>query len=217
MRIGTWNLDGGHSSAHIEFVTAAGCDVLLLTEVSERLTLPGYKITSSPNSPLMTGGKRWAAVAAKGKLDELDSPHPASAAAIHDGTTYVASVLPWKGSGGEPPWRGDDHPQRMRATLTQLRRWMAGRGIALVWGGDWNQSLAGVESAGSMAGRDALTEVLRELRLNPGTTALGHHLPGRLTIDHIAVRGGVQRSERIAAVTNEGRRLSDHDLYFVEI
>lgn len=49
-------------------------------------------------SPKKTQGKRWAAIAATSELDELDEPHPASVAATVDGTTFVSSVLPWKGS-----------------------------------------------------------------------------------------------------------------------
>lgn len=42
MRIGTWNLAGRWDSRHLGLLTAADCDLLLLTEVSERVELLGY-------------------------------------------------------------------------------------------------------------------------------------------------------------------------------
>jgi len=219
MRIGTWNLDGRHSQAHIDFVAAHDCGVLLLTEVSERLQLDGYKMTSSRDAQPMTADKRWAAIAARGELTELDAPHPASVAAIVDGTTFVPSILPWRGSGGSFPWEGADHAQQMKAALTHVHRWIADRGprVPLVWGGDWNQSLAGREQEGSRAGREALIQALGELQLAAATAALAHHLSSPLTTDHIAVRVGVQRAGRVVAVSSNGQRLSDHDLYVVDV
>ena len=42
MKIGTWNLAGRWTDTHRVFLAALDCDLLLLTEVSERLVLPGY-------------------------------------------------------------------------------------------------------------------------------------------------------------------------------
>ena len=84
----------------------------------------------------------------------------------------------------------------------------------LVWGGDWNQSLGGPERAGSKAGRRDLLSALQELRLNVPTAGLSHHLSDLLTIDHIALRSGVEEARRVVAIRN-GKRLSDHDLYLV--
>ncbi|WP_267128537.1 MULTISPECIES: hypothetical protein [unclassified Nocardioides] len=39
MRIGTWNLAGRWDARHLALLEAMDCDVLLLTEVSERVRL----------------------------------------------------------------------------------------------------------------------------------------------------------------------------------
>lgn len=42
MRIGTWNIAGRTSAAHVDFALALECDVLLLTEVNTRFGLPDF-------------------------------------------------------------------------------------------------------------------------------------------------------------------------------
>ena len=41
MRLGAWNLAGRWSNDHRGFLEGLQCDVLLLTEVSDRVELPG--------------------------------------------------------------------------------------------------------------------------------------------------------------------------------
>ena len=110
MRIGTWNLQGRGGAEQAAFLVAQDCDVLLLTEVKDGWTLPGYSITEG--GPDMGPGKRWAAIASREPLVPLglDPLHPASVAAVVGGTTYVSSILPWAGSGGKAPLHGVDHP-----------------------------------------------------------------------------------------------------------
>ena len=139
--------------------------------------------------------------------------HPASAAAVVDGTTYVSSILPWAGSGGKDPWNGVDHPARVVSTLKVLAPFLHEQ-KHLVWGGDWNHSLAGPERAGSAAGRMHLLALVDDLGLCVPTAGLSHHLTGLLSIDHVAVRGGAEDAGRVVATT-DGRRLGDHDFYVV--
>jgi hypothetical protein len=79
MRIGTWNIAGRWSGDHLAFVRDLDCDVLLLTEVSERTTLPGYELHSTKCA--MAKGRWWAAVASRIGLSGLPDPHVASALA----------------------------------------------------------------------------------------------------------------------------------------
>jgi hypothetical protein len=211
MKIGTWNMDGKGSPAHIDFLRNEDCDVLLLTEVSESLSIPGYHIAFGEAE--MLPRKRWAAIASKQKIIKIESPHAASVIAESAGTTYVASILPWSGSGGDPPWSGTDHPTRMNATLEALAPVLRGH-PPLVWGGDWNQSLTGPERAGSLAGRATLVALLDDLEMVVPTAVLSHHIAGLRSIDHVALRGGVEQTKRVAAL-DETKRLSDHDLYQV--
>jgi hypothetical protein len=211
MRIGTWNMDGKASAAHADFLHSQDCDVLLLTEVRDCLSLDGYHIVVSAAE--MLPGKRWAVIASKEKFIEVESPHPASVIAKSAGTTYVSSTLPWSGSGGKPAWSGIDHAARMNATLEALAPVLRAQ-KSLVWGGDWNQSLSGPERAGSGAGRAALLTLLAELQMVTPTAVLSHRIAGLRSIDHVAVRSGVEQTERVAAL-HESKWLSDHDFYQV--
>lgn len=60
MRIGTWNIAGRTSPAHVNFTLSLECDVLLLTEVNDRFVLPGLHQTRSANE--MATNRGWAAV-----------------------------------------------------------------------------------------------------------------------------------------------------------
>jgi hypothetical protein len=214
MKIGTWNLEGRGGAAQTAFLMEQNCDVLLLTEVKVGWSLPGYNIT--PGSADMGPGKRWAAIAAREPLVPLvlSPPHPASVAAVMSGTTYVSSILPWAGSGAKHPWNGVDHPARVASTLKLLAPFLHEQ-TDLVWGGDWNHSLAGPERAGSRAGRMDLLALVEDLGLCVPTAGLSHHLAGLLSIDHVALRSGAEEARRIAAVAQDGKRLSDHDFYVV--
>ena len=211
MRIGTWNLEGGGGAAQTAFLLAQRCDIGLLTEVKDGWSLPGYNMT--PGGADMGPGKRWAAVASLEPLDARPAPHPASAAAVVRGTMYVSSILPWAGSGGNDPWLGQDHPARMAATLQALDPFLR-KQEDLVWGGDWNHSLSGRAGAGSNAGRADLVTLVEAIGLCVPTAGLSHRRAGLLSIDHIALRGGAQEARRVVA-TEDGKRLSDHDLYIV--
>lgn len=85
-----------------------------------------------------------------------------------------------------------------------------------MWGGDWNHSLVGPETAGSTAGRGHLERALDELGLQVPTRDLPHRFDGIGTIDHIAVprKVAVVGATRVSAVGVEGA-LSDHDAYVV--
>ena len=58
LRIGTWNLDARRQPAHVEFLLGLDCDVLLLTEVSPRLEVPGYD--RGLTAGVMARGQHWA-------------------------------------------------------------------------------------------------------------------------------------------------------------
>ena len=56
--------------------------------------------------------------------------------------------------------------------------------------------------------------LIGELGLSVPTAGLSHCVPGLLSIDHVALRGGANEARRVVASQN-GMRLSDHDLYVV--
>ena len=213
VRIGTWNLAGRWSPAHVDVLVAQDCDVWLLTEVRADTALPGYHphVTTAQ----MARRRHWAGVFSRSPLTPLPDPHVASAAAVVDGVTCCASILPWRGS-GPVPWGEGTHAERTARALDTLVGVLPRGG--LVWGGDWNHSLFGAEWAGSKAGRAHLEGALEELGLQVPTRDLPHRIDGVGTIDHIAVPRGasVTNATRVSAVGPDGR-LSDHDACVVEL
>lgn len=214
MRIGTWNLAGRWSAEHRTLLLDADCDVWLLTEVNERTTLPGYTVHLSGS--VMAPRRRWAAIASRLPMASSPDPHPASAQAQVGATTYVSSVLPWRSCGSRPPWAGERHADKTaRAVDDLLLRLRAADRV--VWGGDWNHALTGREHAGSAGGRAAIAGALDELGLVVPTAGLPHRNDGLLSIDHVAVpKDSVGPATRIVA-EKDGKRLSDHDAYVVEM
>jgi endonuclease/exonuclease/phosphatase family metal-dependent hydrolase len=214
VRIGTWNLAGRWTADHEAFLLDLDCDVLLLTEVSERVQLPGYAVHLGEAA--MAPRRRWAGVASRSTLTPLPDPHPASAMAVVDGWTCCSSILPWKGAGRREPWQGARHAEWTEACVaTLLANLPTDR---LIWGGDWNHALSDREWAGSIAGRAAIHAVLSKLNLDVPTADLPHRIEGLLSIDHIAVppEEAVVEASAVDA-SQDGRRLSDHDAYVVEI
>jgi endonuclease/exonuclease/phosphatase family metal-dependent hydrolase len=214
VRIGTWNLAGKWSDDHRTLMIEADCDVWLLTEVAERTRLPGYATHLSASQ--MAARRRWAGIASRLPMASSPDPHPASAAAQVGATTYVSSVLPWRSCGARPPWVGTRHVEKTTNALDGLLLHLRAAD-SLVWGGDWNHALSGKEYAGSQGGRSEVLRAIDELDLVVPTADLPHPIEGLLSIDHIAVPGGVARgAERVSAEAG-GTRLSDHDAYVVEL
>jgi hypothetical protein len=213
MRIGTWDIAGRWSDDHLAFVRDLDCDVLLLTEVSQRTALPGYEL--HPTKTEMVSKRWWAAVASRAGLAGLPDPHVASALATVNGWTCCSSVLPWRGCGPDP-WGPGNHAARTARALDELAPALPT--TALVWGGDWNHALTGREYAGGRAGRSSLLAAVDELGLTVATTHQPHAIETLLSIDHIAVPAGVEVADvrRVSAAV-DGRRLSDHDAYVLRI
>ena len=164
----------------------------------------------------MATGRAWAGVFTREELRALPDPHPATAAAVTGDLSIWSSILPWRGCGGGPTWVGDRHADKTRAACeTLLSEQPAG---ALVWGGDWNHALSGQEYAGSIGGRGAVLAAVATAGLRVPTAELAHRIPGLLSMDHIAIPTSwdVDHAARTAAEA-DGARLSDHDLYTVDV
>lgn len=210
MRIGTWNMAGRWDERHLAFVVAADCDVWLFTEVHEKVAIAGFGVHVSAGR--MAADRRWAGVYSRFPMTPLPDPHPASAAAVICGTTYCSSILPWRSCGGPPVWPGERHADKTALAVDQLLTALPGAG--LVWGGDWNHSLAGTEAVGSQAGRAHVAAAAERLGLKVPTARLPNRLEGLLTIDHIAVAA---TRTVIAAERRPANGLSDHDCYTLEL
>jgi hypothetical protein len=209
VRIATWNLAGRWSDAHADVINSLDADVLLLTEVSDRLELADYSVHRT--AALMAPRRSWAAVATRAPLATYADPHPATALATSGGWSFASSILPWKGCGNLDPWGEGRHADKTIRTVEKLLADLPREN--LVWGGDWNHALKDREYAGSMAGRTALLEALSTLELTVPTADLAHRIDGLLSIDHVAVPAGVEAS----ASRVDASGLSDHDAYVVEL
>jgi hypothetical protein len=212
MRIGTWNLAGRWSPHHHDLMQQQDCDVWLLTEVSTKVFLAGHKAHLVVQE--MAPKRRWAGVFSRIGLTALPDPHPASATAIVESTTFCSSILPWRGCGHRAPWVGHRHADKTEHTISQLESELPRR--ALVWGGDWNHALSGHEYAGSIGGRAHILRALQHRELQTPTADLPHRIDGLLSIDHIAVSDKITvKSSSSVPAEHDGIRLSDHDAYVI--
>lgn len=216
MRIGTWNLDCRlPSDAHFAILHEQECDIWLLTEINPKWVAYDGRICELNchlSTSVMARTQHWAAVLSRKPLIPKRDPHPASAFAVVDDLSFCASILPWRGSGGELPWTGATHAERTEAAISQLLTELPK--VNLVWGGDWNHSLVGDEVAGSKGGRSALLKAIESLKLSVPTAELMHRNDICNAIDHIGVpkNWSIKSAERIPA-----DKLSDHDAYVIDV
>lgn len=209
MRIGTWNLDGRWTTRHLALLVEMRCDVLLLTEVSDRVDLPGTvgHVSILP----MAKRRHWAGIWSRHPLTPLADPHGASAMAEVLDLRFCSSILPWRSCGSREPWMGTNTAERTINAVDGIAE-----AAPTVWGGDWNHALEGREYSGAKAGRTHLLKSLAELGLSAATADAPHQIEGLLSIDHIAVPTGWNARVEHHSALLTGGRLSDHDAYVVE-
>ena len=210
-------MQGRWSPAHAALIAAADCEVWLLTEVHRDLDLGAPPIRSEAMKG--TKDRAWAAVWSRLPMAEVPSPHPAAAAARAGELLFVTCVLPWRGARDAWPGGGANTAGRTREALDALRPLLLHEPARTVWGGDWNHALHEREHAGSIEGRTAIMALVAEAAMTVPTQHAPHALPGTLSIDHIAVPAAWRHrpAERIVATGDDGRRLSDHDAYAVDV
>jgi endonuclease/exonuclease/phosphatase family metal-dependent hydrolase len=182
------------------------CDLLLLTEVSERVAIPGMKLYRTKG--LVAPRRIWAAVASSKQLTALDDPHGATAMVEIDGLRACSSILPWRSCGTGDPWKGST-----AAAVASIEA-----AAPAVWGGDWNDAMSGPEWSRSQGGRRFILDGLDRLGLQIPTASAPHRIDGLLSIDHIAIpmAWSVLNVDHHPALTS-GARISDHDAYVVEV
>lgn len=210
MRIGTWNLEGRWSSDHAQVLADLDCDLWLLTEVRPRVVLEGYH--QHLTAALMDDARHWAGVLARLPIERLEDPHPTSAACLVGGELVCASLMPWPLLDRRELWTATDHPGRMTETLDALRRALAGR--QPVWGGAWNQPLAGNIVGFSRTAQEALLTTVEALGLQVPTAGLPARHGRQASTDHIACpqQWLVRECGRLPVA----EQLSDHDVYWVD-
>jgi endonuclease/exonuclease/phosphatase family metal-dependent hydrolase len=215
MRIGTWNIDNRlPSDLHFAILHQQDCDVWLLTEVNPKWVSRDGRIGAFHchlSTGVMAREQHWAAVLSRSPMKPQPDPHPASAFAAVDDLNFCSSILPWRGSGGDLPWKGSTHADRTETAISQLLDNLPK--VNLVWGGDWNHSMLGAEVAGSKGERHAILLAIDSLEMIVPTAALMHRNNKCNAIDHIAVPKTwvINSTERIDATG-----FSDHDAYVIE-
>lgn len=212
MRIGTWNLEGRWSADHARAMAGARCDVWLLTAIRPRVSLEGYHQHLA--TALIAEGNHWAGLLSRWPIEPEPDPHPASALGRIDGHLYCASVLPWPllHEDGVDLWEGEDHLSRVTSTIEALAPVLGG--AEAVWGGAWNQPLAGNIVGYSRTVQEALGAAVDDLGMQVPTATLRARNGRQNTVDQVAVPKTWLLADA-GAVTVDGA-LSDHDIYWVE-
>ncbi len=101
------------------------CDVLLLTEVSERVEIPGYDLHLG--SLPLTPKRPWAPVGSRLLMTPLPDPHGASALGDVAGLRVCSSILPWRSCGSREPRVGATTAERTTAAAQTEHRPSLGR------------------------------------------------------------------------------------------
>jgi len=225
---GTWNLDTGqpqkHRAAQRDWLRD-NADLWLVTEVHLAAVDGNDPAVLSDAIPGMPQ-RYWSGIVSQWPLQDIRSGQPTLALArAHTpfGTLLVASsVLPWRGAGSYwPSGPGTTYEERFSATLATHREAIAHHASpdeGVIWGGDFNQALAGGETVGSLKGREGLLDAFRSLGLEATTAKCPARQPTSYSIDHIAAPPEwVGESSAHDVHTREGTHLSDHPAYVTKL
>lgn len=171
------------------------------------------------------GDKVYAAIWAEQGLTELPPPHEASATAMLGDVLVCSSILPWSAGGW---WRkhwpdtGSDFAEVVAKTIARLRPHLERHRSSVIWGGDFNNTLAG--RLLSSIGRAEIQRLLDDFDLDVPTADQPHQNGGGLlSIDHIAIPASWTVTSPCERMSVEGRNLQGrnlskgHDAYVVEV
>ena len=238
MRVATWNLEracGAKAERQRRVLDEIAPDIAVLTEVTaDSWTGHGDVVTSPACRPSRVGGEAWVAVVGKGAtpIEPLPPYESLGVAARFDvsGESIIVygTVLPWRAAprqaldlvqAGET---ADDMFQRvLREQVRQIETLQqASPGALVLWIGDFNQTLEGPNYGGSRAARRSLHDALGSLDMTAYNSSSQHARPGMCAIDLIcgpASRLGSDRPVGSINPIDEGRRLSDHAGYYVDL
>lgn len=238
MRLGLWNLQRGgrHGAAYgrqVRLLDTLNLDIAVLTEPpAKALTTTGDVVASPAQRVGAAGAEAWVAVVGHG-VQPVPPAHPferlAVAARYSAGGRSViiyGCVLPWRTARTQAPelaLTGESAGGMFARVLSDQKRdvesLVADHPDALVlWVGDFNQSLAGPNVVGSNRGRGGLNNALDDLGFEAWNANAPHACADLHTIDLIC-GPSAQPLHRVGRVDPmvDGRRLSDHAAYWVEL
>jgi hypothetical protein len=199
-------------------------DLWLLTAVCSHLKNGNEKPALSRSRP-GESDQYWAAITSVWPMEPAIAAHPSLVMArIHhpEGIFLAASsVFPWRTAKDLwPAGDGDSYEERCAQTLAKHTREIgrASVGLPVVWGGGFNQALAGPHHAGSDVGREALREAFARLGLRALTGEEGGQDPRQRSIDHIAIPSAwSSRFVKVQRPQSDARFLSDHPSYVASV
>ena len=190
----------------------ANCDIWLLTDVRLRVSIEGHYQHLSQAT--IADGRHWAGILSRQQPTELPDPHATSALAVVGGLTVCSSMLPWPLM-DDPAlqllWDGEDHVSRATNTIKTIKSALTE--ATTIWGGDWNQPLAGNIVGFSRGVQESLLGTLDELHLRVTTDTLRAHNGLQNSIDHIAIPKDWLIADSGAIKIDDS--LGEHDIYWV--
>jgi len=244
MRLATWNLklcpapQSQRGQRISQLLAHDGDSIMLLTEVHANWGIATPHSSISPQRSGYERQHRLAGVFSSLPHDRLEGPsdHVAEEEALclvrvktpdsaAQSVLVACSVMPWRGaakwwSGLEEASKGEGLAPQFSAVLAHhvsriksARR----RDEPVIWGGDFNQELSGPISAGTIQGRDDLSEAFKLFGLEVLTMSSRHLAPGLSSIDHLAVSPDWMTWGDLVVHGKQGTDFpSDHALYEVE-
>lgn len=235
MKIATWNLERGRRLrslclAQAATIAALDADVVVLTEPPSSYRNGVGVVTSPVQRPGPWGPEAWVAVIGRA-VAPVPFEVPFERMAVVAKTTRAGrtlivygAVLPWLGITSHAPYLirpGESSLAvfervlaEQAADVAELRRQYG----AVVWAGDFNQTLMGANLGGSAARRAVLAKTLSALRLVAWNQAAAHAQPEMCALDLICgpMEMDLLRQGRVDPVAR-GIVMSDHAGYWVEI
>ena len=236
MRFATWNLERGGRSraarlAQEETLKALNADVLVLTEPASSYSAgPGVVASPATRPGSSHCPESWVAIVGSGiEAMPLDIPYErmSVAARVAFGSRSLiiyGAVLPWIAVRSHAPelvregeMFADVFARVLEEQKADIQKLGTGDEI-VIWAGDFNQSVEGLNRGGSRKGRDALNKCISDLGIVAWNGKAAHAVAGMAAIDLICgpSNSEVRAQGRIDPV-RDGVKMSDHAGYWVDL
>jgi hypothetical protein len=234
MRIATWNLERGGKTHAARAALAVAldelhADVTVFTEPGSRFKSGPGVVTSPPTRPRSPGPEPWIAIVGEGVESVLDIPYErlAMAARITVGGRAVivyGTVLPWLTVAHHArrvvlacETSFDTFVRVLHEQVNDIEELRRLHGVPVIWAGDFNQSVTGTISGGSLARRQVLAGALDNLGMTAWNGEEQHALKGLRAVEICGPRDIVPVSVSRIDPTRDGVTMTDHAGYCVEL
>ena len=240
MRIATWNMERRQKTSTLDAhysaaISGLDADVIVVTEPGSDFISSFASAVVSPNErPGGRDNESWVAIIGKGLEpgagNEIPYQHLAVAACAAASGRRIAvygSVLPWNAALSQAP---DVYGPEKR-TFEQVFDYALHQQVEdieslqsnfgrdnVFWAGDFNHPLVGPLQGFSRHARDGILDALAGLGMVAVNQDSSHSKPGVCAIDLICGPMGLSYGPPTSSMpSHEGRPLSDHRAYVVEV